>query len=435
MTWQLTILCYLFLLQRVAFGKNLVLTTDQRDKEISKAIVYNDDEATHQVAGKDLLNGPPNPYGIKTFEEIECEFVEPSKDDPIGGTTPKFHCDYMTTDGKNVTLKIKYDQAYNEALQPNHCNHNEEVYANIVSQRILWATGFGTDQAIPVSVKCYNCPIEPWTYVLKKQGYTSENIASGWMDMRLIESGKWDEKRPVIALPLSIVEIKLSKYIDADDIVYMDKDSVTQTGFGWKELFEKPTTDHHQQVAREALTVIASFLSHCDNFDGNQGFLCVYSDGDGDDGDGEHKKIQVDKTPGKDKNKDNNDGKCKGVPLMYIHDVGGTLGYGWSLLHLDFWPDYFHLKEWSDFSIWGDLKKCQVQVHGLPGCSWTGNLQVTEEGRALAAGLLSQLTDKQIEDLFTAARANFMRGESIADWINGFKNKLHKDVLQSSCVF
>lgn len=84
-------------------------------------------------------------------------------------------------------------------------------------------------------------------------------------------------------------------------------------------------------------------------------------------------------------------------------------------------------------STWGDLSKCEVYVNGIPGCSWRGNLAVSEEGRAMAARLLSQLTDQQISDLFTAARAPMMRNDSIADWVAGFKDKLQREVLGVSC--
>ena len=84
-------------------------------------------------------------------------------------------------------------------------------------------------------------------------------------------------------------------------------------------------------------------------------------------------------------------------------------------------------------SVWGDVSNCEVTVNGLPGCSWTHKLAVSEEGRALAARLLSQLTTEQITQLFTAARANLMRGDSIEDWISGYYEKLNRDVLGQVC--
>jgi hypothetical protein len=74
-----------------------------------------------------------------------------------------------------------------------------------------------------------------------------------------------------------------------------------------------------------------------------------------------------------------------------------------------------------------------IQVHGIPGCSWTGKLLVSEEGRAMASELLSQFTHQQITDLFTAARANLMRNDSISDWVDGFFTKLQRDIAGVSC--
>lgn len=74
-----------------------------------------------------------------------------------------------------------------------------------------------------------------------------------------------------------------------------------------------------------------------------------------------------------------------------------------------------------------------MQVHGLPGCSWTGNLLISEEGRAMAARLLQQFTKEQITDIFTAARANLMRNDSISDWVDGFYDKLQRDLLNVQC--
>lgn len=58
---------------------------------------------------------------------------------------------------------------------------------------------------------------------------------------------------------------------------------------------------------------------------------------------------------------------------------------------------------------------------------------MTEEGRAMAARLLAQLTDAQITDLFTAARAPLMRNDTIADWVAGFKSKLQSEVIDTTC--
>ena len=83
--------------------------------------------------------------------------------------------------------------------------------------------------------------------------------------------------------------------------------------------------------------------------------------------------------------------------------------------------------------MWGSVAKCEVTVNGIPGSSWHGNQKVSEEGRAMAARLLTQITDAQLSDLFTAARAPLMRGDSVADWVAGFKSKLQASLVDTKC--
>lgn len=130
-----------------------------RNEYISEANVWFSDQES-LISTRDMLNGPPNLYGLKTFQTITCDFVEPDPSNPIGGTTPKFYCNYKYK-GEVVKLKIKYDQQYNSVLK-DWGRPNEEVYASLVSQRLLWGMGYGADQSVPVVVQCRNCPIEPW---------------------------------------------------------------------------------------------------------------------------------------------------------------------------------------------------------------------------------------------------------------------------------
>lgn len=396
----------------------VVVDKGTRDEYFRHAPVWFPDQES-LISSRDMFRGPPNPYGFTTFQNITCDFVEPDPADPIGGTTPKFHCLYTQPDGSKLKLKIKYDQQYNPVYDWG--NGNEEVYASVISQRLLWATGFGSDHTIPVQVTCRNCPIEPWTYIQVKQGYDSEDLASGWMSARLIDSGKYEMKVPELSLPSAVIYLKFDEYVNGDAIEYTTSaNNETNTGFGWPELFslayEGTSSDDvsTQTIARDALTVIAALISHVDNFDGNQGFICLDTG----------VKASAQKTKS----------SCNGQPFAYIHDVGGTLGYGWKLTHLNFWPNYMDLKQWLEVSVWGDAKQCAVHVNGIPGCSWNGNQRVSEAGRALAARLLAQITNAQLHDLFTAARANLMRGDSVDDWISGFQAKLQKDVLQFQCA-
>jgi len=285
----------------VASAGTIVASTEDREQYMSDAIAYF--EGTEdKISTRDMYNGPKNPYDLETFQVLECDFVEPSAEDPIGGTTPKFLCEFEYK-GDKIQIKIKYDQQYNNVW--NWGRANPEVYTSVVSQRVLWATGFGADQSVPVTVKCKNCPIEPWTYIQMIQGYDSEDVMSGWMDMNLVKSGNWNTKVDEVVFNSSIAYIKLNKYLDGDEIDYLDAEGVQQKGYFWPEMYNHTTSVHDQSVARDALSTIAAFLSYCDNFDGNQGFICLDEN--------PNNKAAV----GKDKT------TCKGTPMLYIHDVGG----------------------------------------------------------------------------------------------------------------
>lgn len=384
----------------------LVVDPEDRKDYLKHADVWWSDKEK-DISKADMFNGPPNPYGLKTHQVIDCKFVQPDLTDPIGGTTPKFKCSYEYKDGKTVDLKIKYDQQYNPMLDWGH--PNPEVYTSLVGQRVLWALGFASDQSVPLTVNCHGCPLEPWTYIQNIQGYDSEDVASGWINMDLTNSGEWNTTVPLLTFNSTIAYIKLDKYHDGDEIDYLDTDGNQQMGYFWQEMYDNPTSGE-QQTARDALSVIAAFLNYCDNFDGNQGFICL-----------------------DDPERIAKDNMCSGTPFIYIHDIGGSMGYGWSLKHKNFWPNYFDLPQWMEAEMWGDINTCQVSVNGIPGSSWSGNLPVTEEGRAMAARLLSKLTQQQLYDVFTSARSQMMRGESVTNWVNGFKKKMQDSMVSQVC--
>jgi hypothetical protein len=300
-----------------ALASVIVVSSENRNTYLSNAIAWFEDDES-KIASRDMFNGPKNPYDLQTFQTLECDFVEPDPNDPIGGTTPKFMCEFKF-EGEIVQVKVKYDQQYNSAW--NWGRGNPEVYTSIVSQRILWSLGFGADQSVPVTVKCKNCPLEPWTYIQAVQGYDNEDVASGWMDMNLIRTGNWNNKVDEITFNSSIVYFKFDKYHDGDEIDYLDTNNEQQRGYFWPEMYSNPTADSVQATARDALSVIAAFLSYCDNFDGNQGFICL-------DSSSQPSSSQIPVNRNFEVTGKSNDDVCKGTPMVYIHDVGGRFYVG-----------------------------------------------------------------------------------------------------------
>ena len=155
--------------------------------------------------------------------------------------------------------------------------------------------------------------------------------------MKLIETNTWNQKLSLITFPSSIVYFKFDDYYDAEDILYLNEEGDEEEGFGWSEMYDNKSPLLQEKINRDALSILAAFLSHCDNFDGNQGFVCLYP---------ESNQNKMNKNEEENKNLKKDKSSCEGQPFLFIHDVGGTLGYGWNLKHHNAWPNYFDLNQW-----------------------------------------------------------------------------------------
>ena len=118
-------------------------------------------------------------------------------------------------------------------------------------------------------------------------------------------------------------------------------------------------------------------------------------------------------------------GKCQST-FMMVHDVGLTFG-GPSLMNRAS-VSSANLHEWSRTPVWKDAQHC---IGNMPP-SQTGTLTnpiISEAGRKFLAGLLAQLSDRQLQGLFAGARLDEKSatdgeaGGSIADWVAAFKKK------------
>ena len=83
-----------------------------------------------------------------------------------------------------------------------------------------------------------------------------------------------------------------------------------------------------------------------------------------------------------------------------INDLGLTFGHA-GMLNRN--KDSVSLSTWAQVPVWKDPARCVARLEG----SFTGSLgdpTIHEAGRAFLAGLLVQLTDAQLRDLFETAR-------------------------------
>jgi hypothetical protein len=117
---------------------------------------------------------------------------------------------------------------------------------------------------------------------------------------------------------------------------------------------------------------------------------------------------------------------------MMILDAGKTFGRANALNDDD--KAAVNFKEWSGVAMWKDSStEC---VANLPW-SLTGtlhDLHIGEPGRAFLAGLLGQLSDAQLQDLFEVARVTQRDPTAtIADWVAAFKKK-RSEIVNRRCA-
>jgi hypothetical protein len=136
-------------------------------------------------------------------------------------------------------------------------------------------------------------------------------------------------------------------------------------------------------------------LSHWDNKSENQRLVCL-SEKDWPDG-----------------------GKCS-QPFAMLQDVGSAFG-----------PRKVDLAEWEKMPMWSDRASCTTSMDALPYHGATFNpVKITEAGRKHLGGLLSQLSEQQITDMFQSARFDQSGGllgatpAPIAEWVRVFRAKV-----------
>jgi hypothetical protein len=175
------------------------------------------------------------------------------------------------------------------------------------------------------------------------------------------------------------------------------------SGWGWPELALVDEEEGGATLAQlDALKLLAVLMQHTDSKPEQQRIVCI--DGPA-------------------------DRNCRS-PLLYLHDVGLTFGAANTLNRAS--VGAANLDKWSESAIWKDRERCVGNLRR----SATGTLdnpRISEEGRALLASLLVQLSDQQLRDLFDVGRViRRQPGASIDDWVRTFKQK-RDDIVNQRC--
>ena len=284
-------------------------------------------------------------------------------------------CDYVDKKLSGRSPKFSCAISPKDEVKVKYGRTNGEVYAEVAATRLLWALGFGADPMYPVRVICRGCPRD-----LRKEAKVTG--------------------RQVVFDPAAIERKMKGTELEWDDTI----------GWSWSELdLVDETAAPTKRAQRDALKLLAALLQHTDSKTQQQRLLCLDQ--------------PATKKPA----------TCA-RPFMMINDLGLTFGHS-DLFNRNS-QGSANFEEWSEEPVWRKPEKCEANLAG----SLTGTLKnpvISEPGRKFLADLLVQLTDKQLTDLFRAARlpararaANQPEGDSVGEWVAAFKAKRDQVVNQ-----
>lgn len=283
-------------------------------------------------------------------------------------------CKFKLTALGGTTPKFDCDLESGEEIRVKYGN-GPEIPAEAASTRLLKALGFAADDIVIVEkLRCFGCPKEPFSTMKAVEVTRAEPLYKHLIDYDDYEEFKW-----------VAVERKFrARPIESEGV----------EGWAFHELSQvDPKKGGAPRAHLDAIRMIAIFLSHWDNKSENQRIVCL------DD-------TWQDKTP------------CA-EPLLMLQDVGATFG-----------PSKVDLPEWEQATMWEDRTTCRVSMRELPysGATFV-DAQITEEGRQFFGAMISQLSDRQLTDLFTGARFAEKRGlfqspRPVSEWVRVFRAKV-----------
>jgi hypothetical protein len=254
---------------------------------------------------------------------------------------------------------------------------NGEVYAEVAASRLFWALGFRADRMYLARVRCQGCPPDAFASSKANWGLGKPgNVAPYVFDPAAVE-------RPFPGSPIEVPGFE---------------------GWAWPELDKvDPRAGGASRAQVDALRLLAVFVQHSDTKPEQQDLACA---------------------PGGVKRDRAGNETCTS-PWLIVKDLGTTFGKATA-----FNNSKMDLDDWSGARVWREGTPC---VGDLPR-SLTGSLEnprISEAGRRFLASRLLLLSDRQIRDLFTAARAE-RRGGTIDDWVRVFKRK-RDEIVKARC--
>jgi hypothetical protein len=348
------------------------------------------------VAEADIMQGPAQnkkQFQLHFNDKVICDFATPGS--KMGGKTPKFGCKITSVESANGQVQtLTPDMDEKDPVKVKFGANDNEVYAEVAATRLMWAMGYYADSWFPVRVECHNCPANPDSGAgpASTRTFDPATIVRKFSWREMTEAGKTDQ------------------------------------GWSWKEL---EAANGRPNYERDGLRLLAAFMKHSDNKPPQQRLAC--------------NKVDVDN------NTQSPTDKCD-KSVMMVQDVGATFGRGgWftsntkAKMNLALWS---RTKLWKKVGTEGAPRHCQAALtKSLSAHDGLSNPTISEEGRRFDAGLMCQLTDHQIEDLFKTARAaempeyhnsdgSFKAGVDEASimrrWVQAFKQE-REDLASGRC--
>lgn len=280
-------------------------------------------------------------------------------------------CEYKEKEMSGHSPKFACETSPGREIKVKYGPRNAEVFGEVLATRLFWGLGFAADTMSPVRVRCRGCSDDPKRKPKKVAG-THEFI-------------------------LAAVEEK-----SAGRAMETARDS----GWSFEELEDiGPESPKDARAHRDALRLLVAFVQHGDNKAANQRLLCPEGE-------------EIGRTG------------CR-APLMMVQDLGISFGES-TLLNKN--SNAASFADWAEVPVWKEPETCVARLKG----SLTGtfsNPVISEAGRSFLAGLLEQLKDAQLRDLFEVSRIKRRSADpasdpgdepppaTVAEWVRLFKQK------------
>lgn len=291
-------------------------------------------------------------------------------------TSDDVSCRFVVRKSSGLTPKFSCELPSGEVVKVKYGRANGELPSEVAATRLLAALGFGADRMYVVrQVHCAGCPAFPFQATKCMATLESESLCFlGGIDYEHVRT--FD---PVV------VERRMEG---------RKLEAVEDQGWSWHELdLIDPARGGASRADVDAFRLLAVLLAHWDNKGANQRLICP-------------------------PDSDRPDGGCV-APLAIITDAGATFG-----------PTRVDLHNWRHTPVWADAATCTVSMKGLPfnGATFP-DTRISEKGRLKMLGLLEQLTDQQLRDLFSSSRVTAYdqisaAGRDAGEWARVFKDKV-----------